>query len=290
MKKENKEEREELNRLGKLWYEADPEMKLRIAEDIFRLAYQAFPSYAAAVSSFFIIDWEKFDPSLGNLYDYMAALLPKRKKNMLHQDRGDHRLNDLENPGKRKWVPNLSFDTPIGENSEQTLLDQYSDDHLTGDMVENLLYDEGMVQLMTLALNFPQRLNGRASNAARINYFRMFFTDNVVDILHRYDRAIFEAHERELFSGALKIAFLDFFMAERCRRVRELQFCPLKPYGEMVEGRPMEEPGQPLPNDVYITYLNTMENRNIKSAGTISGQRTAYEEFVRSNLCLPSID
>ena len=52
----------------------------------------------------------------------------------------------------------------------------------------------------------------------------------------------------------------------------------------------MEEPGQPLPNDVYITYLNTMENRNIKSAGTISGQRTAYEEFVRSNLCLPSID
>ena len=217
-------------------------------------------------------------------------MLLNRQIIMLRQYCGAHRLNDLENPGKRKWVPNLSFDTPIGENSEQTLLDQYSDDHLTGDMVENLLYDEGMVQLMTLALNFPQRLNGRASNAARINYFRMFFTDNVVDILHRYDRAIFEAHERELFSGALKIAFLDFFMAERCRRVRELQFCPLKPYGEMVEGRPMEEPGQPLPNDVYITYLNTMENRNIKSAGTISGQRTAYEEFVRSNLCLPSID
>lgn len=285
-----KESTEELNRLGRLWYEADPEMKLRIAEEIFCLAYQVFPSYADAVSSFFIIDWEKFDPSLGNLYDYMAALLPKRKKNMLHQDRGDHRLKDLENPGKRKWVPNLSFDTPIGENSEQTILDQYGDEHPTGDALDALLFDEKAVQFMTLALTLPERLNGRANNAARINYFRMFFTDNVVDILHRYDRAIFEAHEQELFSGALKTAFLDYFMAKCCRRVRELQFCPLKPYGEMVEGRPMEEPGQPLPNEVYITYLNTMENRNIKSEGTISNQRTEYEDFVRKNLCLPSTD
>ncbi len=68
---------------------------------------------------------------------------------------------------------------------------------------------------------------------------------------------------------------------------RRIQLAEIR---EMVEGRPMEEPGQPLPNEVYITYLNTMENRNIKSEGTISNQRTEYEDFVRKNLCLPSID
>ena len=288
MKKENIEE---LNRLGKLWYEADPEMKLRIAEDIFCLAYQVFSSYADVVSSFFISDWKYFDPALDNLYDYMAARLHERKKDMLHHDRGDHRPRDAENPEKRKWVSNLSLYTPVGEDGEQTLLDQLGDEHLTADTLEDVLYDEGMVQYMTLALTLPERLHGRANNKTRINYFRMFFTDEVVDYLQRgNDRTPFEAHERELFNAAFQTAFLDYFMTKRCRRIVELQFCPLKPYGAMVEGRPMEEPDQPLPIDVYISYLNTIENRNLKSDGTISNQRAEYEAFKRENLCLRNID
>lgn len=276
-----KESTEELNRLGQLWYEADPEMKLRIAEDLFRQAYLTFPSYTEEIGTFFAERWKNYDPAKGNLAYYMSKCLKKLKTDMYYKD-NDHV------PDK---TVHLSFATPISNDGEKTLLDQYSDDHLTGDMLEKVIYDEGMVQFITLSLNFSLCLNGRANNEAKINYYRMFFTDDVVKILQRGGaQAPFEARERELFSGAIKTAFLDFFMAKRCRRVRELQFCPLKPYGEMVEGRPMEEPGQPLPNEVYITYLNTMENRNIKSAGTISSQRTEYEDFVRKNLCLPSTD
>ena len=142
-----------------------------------------------------------------------------------------------------------------------------------------------MLSLLSLALCFPERLSGRAKNPQRLNYFRMFFTDSVVDILHQnLETRPFVAHERDLFH-AIKLGFLDFFMQQVCRSVPEIKSCGVKHYGALVDGRPDAAPGHPLPNDVYMTYLNTVEGSTIKSPGTISNQRAEYERFMRENLC-----
>ena len=140
-------------------------------------------------------------------------------------------------------------------------------------------------RLLSLALCFPERLSGRAKNPQRLNYFRMFFTDSIVDVLHQnLETRPFIAHERDLFQ-AMKLGFLDFFMKHICRTVPEIECCAVKRYNELVDGRPDTAPGHPLPNDVYMTYLNTVESYAIKSPGTISNQRAEYERFMRENLC-----
>ena len=47
----------------------------------------------------------------------------------------------------------------------------------------------------------------------------------------------------------------------------------------------MTVPDQPLPNDVYMQYLNTVEGMELKSASTITNQRMAYRTFLKENLC-----
>lgn len=291
MKKEGKEE---LNRLGRAWCEAGTEEKQALACEIFTLAYRLFPADenesekcpGAYLGEFFLHDWDKFDASCGSLYSFMESRLKMRGIDIRHRDRGDRRVNDMEQEGKRKWESTLSFDAPLAEDEEETMLDQYADERAEMAVEDAVLYDERAVQFLNLALSLPERLTARAKNETRINYFRMFFTDKLVEILHgNHDSGPFEEHEQELFRGAVKTEFLDYFMTRICRRVPVLRTCPVKPYGVLVEGRPMKHPGHPLPNDVYMTYLNKQEGCAIKSAGTISNQRAAYEHFLRESLC-----
>lgn len=81
-------------------------------------------------------------------------------------------------------------------------------------------------------------------------------------------------------SQAMKVEFLDFFMAELCRGVDEIADSPLKPYGELVEGRGPEETRLPLPGDVYISYLGRREGVRV-GPSAVSQQRTAYVQTVK---------
>ena len=288
---------EELNRLGKAWFEAKPEDKAPLAESIFLLANQLFegpaielktlygnnpPPYSEALTVFYETDWSGFDPNQEALYSYMKKRLVLRLIDMLHQDRADRRLQNKECHEKREWVSNLSFDASISGDGETTGYDQYAAE----DTADALIYNDTAVEFITLALSFSERLTGRAKNPTRINYFRMFFTDSVVDILHKaIDSLPFERHERELFENAIKTAFLDFFMRKVCRRVSEIEVCPLKFWGEMVEGRGMDIiPEHPLPIDVYLAYLNKKEGKTLRADSVISNHRKEYEQWLRENL------
>ncbi len=281
-----KANKETLNRLGKEWYEAVPQEKVSLAGSIFEVAYTLFPQYCDDLSEFFLQDWSGFNPEVRSLYGYMEERLKFRHLTAEHTDREDHRLTRKD--GTRVWVSSHSFDAPLEEDvdgNEVPLAALYRAKSPNTEGMDALFYDETAVRFLNLALTLPERLTGRANNKSRLNYFRMFFTDNVVGILHQgLDEAPFAAHEKELFGGALKTEFLDFFMAAICRRVQELCATPVKPYGEMVEGRSMEPPSHPLPNDVYLTYLNGIEGLSINAASTISTQRKAYEGFMRECL------
>lgn len=314
----SKDKIERLNALGIEWDKAkqtgSEDRRLTLESDIFLLADELFrdakawapdtdlfekgggqrrPDRRAALGDFFIHDWPKFNADKGKLYPYMSDKLEKRCIDRAHGDYNDHRLLmdvPAENCGdttktekKKVWVGYERLDRPISEDGDTALGDSLqSNAFLPEEAAEN---EDLIVTFLVLHIQLQQLLAGRANNPQKLLYYRMFFTDSFTDLCHSEelsDDCI--RHERDVFD-AMCVGFLDFFMAEVCRTVPAICGCALKLHGEMVEGCPMAEPGQPLPNNVYKTYLNTHEGFSIKSDGTISNQRDAYKKFLKENLC-----
>ena len=118
-----------------------------------------------------------------------------------------------------------------------------------------------------------------------INHKRVEFSELFYDLVFVFAISKVTTLIDHLHNGILTWnSFLDFFMARECRSVHEIYVGQLKPYGVLVEGKPMHEPKQPLPNDVYLVYLDRLEHRQVK-ASALSNQRTAYLSFLREQLC-----
>lgn len=239
-----------------------------------------------ALGMFWIQDLGKYDPTLGSFQTFVTARLKLRKADMKYQDSGAHRVTVEENGSKcQRWIGSVSLDSRIDEEEGRTEMDRYMTPQALQDNGEEWLELEDRVgQLIAAILRLPQLLDRQANNEARINYYRMFFTDGMVNLMHSTGEKLDISHERDLFR-AMKIPFLDFFLERNCRTVREILGTDLKDYGEMVPGRSMEKPKQPLPNDIYMQYLNNREQMNLKSPSTITNQRNAYRAFFKEVLC-----
>ncbi len=239
-----------------------------------------------ALGMFWIQDLGKYDPALGSFQTFVTARLKLRKADMKYQDSGAHRVTVEENGSKcQRWIGSVSLDSRTDEEGGRTEIDRYMAPQALQDNGEEWLELEDRVgQLIAAILRLPQLLNRQANNEARINYYRMFFTDGMVNLMHSTGEKLDISHERDLFR-AMKIPFLDFFLQRNCRTVREILGTDLKDYGEMVPGRSMEKPKQPLPNDIYMQYLNDREQMNLKSPSTITNQRNAYRAFFKEVLC-----
>lgn len=239
--------------------------------------------YRYLLGRFFEKDFKNYDPAKGNFKNYVLKVLKNRREDQRHEDLGSHRKNVVQEDGttKQEWIDNTSLD--VSENEDATTWAEQLADQSIYDPEEMLVAQQTALQLITIILQLPQRLRGRANNPEKINYYRLFFTDGVVSSVYEAGADIYIAHERDLFE-AMKLPFLDFFMAEICRSVHEIYKGQLKLYGAMVEDAPMSEPKQPLPNDVYTTYLDKEENRQVK-ASALSNQRTAYVKFLKEQLC-----
>ncbi len=279
---------ERLERLVAEWRTLNPDndavrrhLNLEITETMLTL----FPKQEdlEALGIFWIQDMEKYNPEKGSFRSFVTTRLKLRKEDMRYQDSGAHRETVKENGKKhQRWVSDISLDVQMDTENDRTLLDQQMSPDGNG---EELLEAEDRVrELIAAILLLPQLLNQRANNPARINYYRLFFTDDTVSVIHNIGEKPYVSHERDLFR-AMKLPFLDFFLERNCRTVQEILRTDLKYYGQMVLGRPMEQPNQPLPNDVYIQYLNTQENAMLKSPSTITNQRNAYCEFFGGILC-----
>lgn len=281
-------DRERLNRLGEKWYnmpkQGNEAVRLKLYEEIFFLAYyKLFPKQRDAWGLFFEMDWSKYDPKQGDLYGFMNYRLKKRMEDLDKQDSDGVWMEEVDAvTGKTRRVKmgHDSLNKPVGENGSTTLEETIFGGSDVDD--SELLIDERVLELMTLMLNLKDRLSSKASNPAKINYYRLFFTDGVVDAIHRQGTKTFACRERDLFR-AMKEIFLNYFMKSPCSCVEDVLRTGLKPYGQMVEGRPMEPPGHPLPNDVYTTYLGQVEHYTAGESA-VSQQRTAYRTFMREQL------
>ena len=261
-------DRERLNQLGEKWYhmpeQGNEAARLVLCEKIFVLAYQLFPWQSDAMGLFFEKDWDKYDPGKGDLYGFMSFRLKMRMKDLGRQD-----TSDVD-----------SIDAPVGGEDGIPLENTVPGDADVDD--SRLMIDERVLEMITLMLDLKDRLGGRAGNPTRINYFRLFFTDGVVDAIHSQGAEAFARRERDLFR-AIKVTFLNYFMRSPCGSVKNILNTGLKLYGQMVEGRPMELPEHPLPNDVYTTYLAQVEHYTVTEPA-VSQQKTAYRAFMREQL------
>ena len=281
--------KDRLNALGERWAaireQGELNEKENVKAEIYELAFQLFPQYIDAMGIFFETEWPKFDPQKGSLYGLFANRLKKRKLTNDWKEQGIRFKvwKDAET-GKNiteKIMP-VSLQQKADAEGEAELEDfQVSQTETPEDHAQT---DAVAYELLMTILALPELLHGRANNPQRLMYFRMFFTDSVTDIIRTQQTPMyFVEHERDLFQ-AIQVPFLDFFAAQTCRTVEEIQNSWNKLYGEIVSGRPMEELEHPLPGDIYCAYLE--QNEEIKiGLFALSNQRAAYKQLLKERLC-----
>lgn len=271
-----------LERLCLIWRDLDPAdsaVRTSLNFELTSVLMELFPGEDAleALGAFWLMDINKYDPQKGSFRGFVKARLKLRKEDIDRED-------GIKPKGGQKDERRVeSLDASIGKDQEETRISRLEDETAVSGQGE-LEAEERVRELIALILLLPQRLSGKANNPNRVNYFRMFFTDGSVAVLFDSVKRPYLAHERDLFA-AMKLPFLDFFMKDTCRSVEDILRSDLKEYGRMVKGQPMTVPRQPLPNDVYVEYLNTQEGMELKSVSVVSNQRKAYVGFLKENLC-----
>lgn len=289
MKKTKEELRVDLDQLGLEWYHCPSEddavrksLEWKIFEDIYALFqppedHPAHQKITEAISEMYLEDMRRFDARKNaSLSVFFSSRLERRGIDIEREDKGLKR-EEAKDPvtGKRetKWV-----DKSVRSDEVWSTI---SVPDATEDLVN---VDATASKLVSAMLNLPGRLEGRKNNPVRRNYYRLFFTDSVTAGINSDESAdAFRRWERDLFR-MIKIRFLDYLMTRECRNVDAIKNTRLKPYGQMVSGRPMDkEPKQPLPLDVYVAYIAQNEKYKANEQA-VSMQRTSYYEFLRSCL------
>ena len=280
------DKRERLDQIGREWCampkEGDEAAKMALQNEVFLLAMELFPGEIDAMGAFFEGDWQKFDADKGALSAFFSARLGHRMKDLARQDidgRRETKISDRTDKEIAVKTRHDSLDMPIGDDSGDTMGSLIPGKSSEGG--NKLALDDMTLELLTLMLTLPERLSGRANNPARINYYRLFFTDSAVEILQTSSHGqVFIRHERDLFT-AIKTEFLDYILYQSCRTAVEIINSDLKRYGDLVDGRTMDEPpGQPLPLDVYAAYIKRVEQKNVNTSA-ISMQRSSYRDFLK---------
>ena len=245
----------------------------------------------AALAAFWEKDWSagKFDPERGTFAQFFGMKTGFRGVDDFHKDTGGRRNRrkpsqaqgegDEAKPG---WDYDASLDASVDPEGKDSLLDRQSD--LQGDPFVRHAEEAALREYMALALTIPDRLHGRSNTETRRTFYRLFFTDGLSAALRNAgnEGALppYQERERELLEAS-ETEFLDFFLTAVCRTVPELAEGRLKPYGEMVPGRPMQElepAGKSLwhlPADVYMTYWGGRRGETL-SDSTVSTYWTDY--------------
>lgn len=268
-----KRRRAELEESYRVWAALTEEEKKNHPEKlgrVFELVYRLFPGRDDAINTIFLGEWKRFDPEKGTVYNFFSARIRLREKDAV-------RANQI-----RKQ--HIVEDGPAGKNMESSVLSNLPAGP-EADPDSTLQLDATACELLAAILELPQRLQGRANNPERHSYFRMFFTDGISGFLRSGEApAALLRREADLFR-AVNLSFLDYFLVQQCRTVAAVQSSDLKPYGALAEGRPMDcPPAQPLPGDVYASYLKRVEGVQA-GASAVSNQRKEYKKFMRDVLC-----
>ena len=295
MSDNRKEKERRLDQVALRWKTTPPEGNEAVIESlrqqVFTLSFELFDSdyHAMAFMDAFEEAYQKYDAAKGDFTKYLSKLLKGRKTDHFRYDSRHAPSGD-----------SLDEPVPSTEDNGRTKGDEIPSPK--SDLESGVMFDASVLDLMTLMLNLETRLDGKKNNPTRINYYRLFFTDEVADII-RFSNSVeikaFTRRERDLFK-VLKVSFLNFCMRNSCNCVEDIWYNDWKLLGQIVKGKPMEPPKKMvenknrngkkrkmlerfLPLDVYTTYLKQVENHPIGTSA-IDPHRKDYEKFMQEQL------
>lgn len=226
------------------------------------------------MNSFFVDDVPRYNPAIRGFYSYMLDEVPRNlidlyKEYHKHQEVSLYEAVEEETANDKtsqiEWEDILSQEE---KNDEYRIVS-----------VEAIV-----IQMLAALLNVHQNLKGKKSNPARINYFRLFFTDKVVYSLRHIDgmRAACSMHEREIMRQ-LKPLFLKYVLC--------LSF-PDPPMGRgfmpltdnycsimSILSAPSKK-REPFRDKVLIDYLETQEGFH-SSPSLLSPQRKEFIAYLK---------
>lgn len=229
--------------------------------DIFLLAFEMFDDGSERFLSVFQETLMNYSLEKGPFSNYFSFVYSRRKK-----DAFDDVLSRSEQID--------SFDKPVGEDESTTLQDRCAAPD--AEQPEARYAAEAPLEELTAQiLNFAQRHQGQASNERRREWFRLFYTEDMTESLKLV--ALSFMHERDVFE-AMKLPYLDFYMAERCRSMAKITETPLKPYSAVVPERKDvdTETPVPLPADVSLSFKRICEGERV-GASARSEQYKRYK-------------
>ncbi|MCR4771634.1 MAG: hypothetical protein K5855_04920 [Oscillospiraceae bacterium] len=304
-KKQTKREqrKQRLNEAGERWYRdrtaGDDAAAKAESVEIFELAFALFdedyfrivskkhntigienPDPGIAITYFYNVPFEKFDPNKATLYHYMNNIFNWRFFDIYQKEYGFRKVKRTDpETGKQKTFimteKALQAESQDGDSTEEDRLEfeslsQQGDEYVNDTETTILRKDRNrggdlrMIALLSdfcsLMLNLPEHLRGNANNPEKHRYYRMFFTEILSMYMKKepWDLNLVQKKETEVFQAML-ISFLDFYMSKECRTCLSVSKTKLKNYSELVEGRPEEEPRE-IYNDIYLSYLDRIEN------------------------------
>lgn len=237
--------------------------------ELFELWYRLFDNTDKSALDAFEEALRHYQPEKGAFSHYLSFLMNRRK-------------TDANRALKSRNIQILSMDAPMGE--EDATLSDFIADPSAAKPEERAEWDEALVELTALVLDFSERHRGKAGNETRRNWYRLFFTEDMTFAAKSVPLRL--THERDVFS-AMKLAYLDYYMSAPCRDLASLLRTALRPYGETVPERGGEE-GEtpiPIPADVCLNYLKRCEKVQAGAAARSNQMKFYKEEKERIRRC-----
>lgn len=237
--------------------------------ELFELWYRLFDNTDKSALDAFEEALRRYQPEKGAFSHYLSFLMNRRK-------------TDANRALKSRNIQILSMDAPMGE--EDATLSDFIADPSAAKPEERAEWDEALVELTALVLDFSERHRGKAGNETRRNWYRLFFTEDMTFAAKSVPLRL--THERDVFS-AMKLAYLDYYMSAPCRDLASLLRTALRPYGETVPERGGEE-GEtpiPIPADVCLNYLKRCEKVQAGAAARSNQMKFYKEEKERIRHC-----
>lgn len=140
-----------------------------------------------------------------------------------------------------------------------------------------------MVSYINLIINFYKYNKGRAANKTRYEYFKMFYTDTIGELVRTENLgSLLEEKEDRIFE-AINQEFQDSYTVERADTIKKLEQVEYKKHCEVTATADESVLENPVPNDVFNTFYNKLTGEKTTTE-TVSQQKKNYKEYINSGM------
>lgn len=285
----NKKSRLLLENLARERFELDYQKdSVRISvldNEIFLMLYELFMNKSDCIGDFFLKQYKNYKPDKGTFYEFADVRMRYLEKD-LKRENADYKnharieIKDEDEGIHTERMQNQSYDENIlNSNSGKNII--------ASDSVEEIIKreTEEAVNLSFIAgiLNFKDNLKGRSNNPTTIHNFKRFFTERLTSTVKETNFIEAYLEQEQELMNAINLEFQDFYMSACVRKLKDIQYYPLKNMCEILQGEKENQIKLPLPAQVHIVFIEQVEGRRILKS-SLSEQKNKFNQFLKETI------